>query len=166
MRSHGAPDGGEEHRKHDPLVDLGYERADISVSGIAKGALGFFGFAIGMWLVTLLIVYFWNRPAVTVPEQTGRPIRSLPEGQNPLLQSNITVLTDMHELRQREERELARSEEISPGRYRIPIDRAIDLVPDRLASRPSSVESPTLSAAQAPSRTPAPTPGLAPRRDP
>jgi hypothetical protein len=128
------------------LEEMGYERGDVSLIGIARASALFFGFAIGMWVLTAGIVWFWNREALTVPEQTGRPIRTIPEDPHPLLQSNITVLQDMYNLRQRESELLSSTEEITPGRYRIPIDQAMDLAVQQIPSRPATVVSPKISA--------------------
>jgi hypothetical protein len=128
------------HPKEDPLIDMGYEvrDAEMKTIGVATGI--FFAFVVVSFAIGFGI-FAWLNPAILHEKTTQAPFMSnAPKPPYPLLQTNITTKTDIKELRQGETAQLTTSAvlDAKKGVYRIPIDRAIDLVAQRgLPERPS-----------------------------
>lgn len=120
-------------KQDDPLADMGYERQDISIRGIRTASIWFFGFTI-FCIVASLAVFRLMNPKAFASTNDQRPFsQRVPEPPNPLLQSNVTKLTDMYELRAKERQVLSTTAWVDreKGVVRIPIDRAIELVAQR-----------------------------------
>jgi hypothetical protein len=112
-----------------PDPSAGYERSDLDVSGIGKGTLYFFIFALVCGGIAWGFMRF-ARPGSTAPppENPGARTRVVPDQPNPLLQNNITVKTDIWNLRTRENMRLnGRGTDPETGRGYIPIRDAIEL---------------------------------------
>src|SRR5690349_17972517 len=90
---------------HDPLVDMGYETADLDYLKIGKAAAGFFGFFIGSIALAWLFFSFMNPGGWREPTLTAKANR-IPASPAPLLQTDVTARTDIMQLRQNETKEL------------------------------------------------------------
>lgn len=114
--------------------ELGYDHRDVNMEKIGKVTLGFFVFTtvsifICIPIMTLLVF------GTADPRAFGKPIRSgrapnMPPSNYPLLQTNVTNRTDIHEYRHAEDsavKEFGVSNK-AKGEYRIPIEDAIKKV--------------------------------------
>jgi len=106
-------------------VELGYDPRDIEAKGITKFFIVFFIFA---------TVAFGG--GVVIYEAMGLGGRSnfdtrKPKIVGPLIQGNITTKTDIMSLRQYERHMMTTYEPMPTGKWRIPVDRAIDLLGSR-----------------------------------
>ncbi len=130
-----------DHKREDPLTDLGYEVRDMDLLAIGKATTIFFvfvtiSFVLGFGILWILVgngnpVKGFN---ALKDRETQKPfITNPPKAPNPLLQTNITTKTDIKELRQNETALLTTSGVVdgAKGIYRIPIDRAIELTAQR-----------------------------------
>ncbi len=118
---------------------MGYEVRDLDIKTIVRASTIFFVFVTAMFAVGFGL-FAWMNPAMR-NEQAPQPpfMKNAPQPPNPLLQTNITTKTDIKELRQNETAQLTTSAvlDAKKGVYRIPIDRAIDIVARRgLPSKP------------------------------
>ena len=106
-------------------VELGYDPRDIESKPVAKFFLYFFIFAVASFGLGALIY--------TRMDLGGRsnfdPRK--PKIAGPLIQGNITSKTDIMALRQYERKEMTTYEPLPNGKWRIPVDRAIDLLGSR-----------------------------------
>lgn len=130
-----------DHKREDPLTDLGYEVRDTDMQAIGKATTIFFvfvfiSFLLGFGILWLLVgngnpVKGFN--ALKDRKTTAPFMTNAPKPPYPLLQTNITTKTDIKELRQNETTILTSSGivDAQKGVYRIPIDRAIDLTVQR-----------------------------------
>lgn len=120
---------GEEPKKRDALVDMGYETEDINMKGIGKGAAWFFGFATLSIVMVYPIILAMNRGFFQSSPSRAPLVRRLPAEGTPLLQSNMTVRLDTAELRQAEAQEMTTSGWVdkNKGFVHMPIDRAMDM---------------------------------------
>lgn len=121
-----------DHKREDPLVDMGYETRDIDIPSLAKALAGFFVFAIVSFTIGWFIYRAMN-PRPFNPPIKPAFARKLPQAPNPLLQSNMTAKTDIEDLRQAETAQLTTTgPNINDAtKTHIPIDRAIQLLVDR-----------------------------------
>ncbi len=132
------------HRKEDPLLEMGYEKQDINIKVLGWAAFWFFIFTFVCYGIGWLFFVKTDPAIVTIQETTPPFSKNPPPSPNPLLQTNITTKTDIKELRQKETEELTTSAlvDAKSGVYRIPVDRAIDLMARRgLPQRPANVKS-------------------------
>ena len=131
----------DKHEKEDPLVDLGYETRDLNMGPLVKAVMAFFVFVTATYIIAIPIFRLFN-PQIANGETISAPFaRKPPEAPNPLLQTNVTTKTDIMDLRKAETAQLTTSGTIDAkaGVYRIPVDRAIDLVAKRgLPEKPSA----------------------------
>ena len=138
-----------DHKREDPLTDLGYETRDTDMQAIGKATTIFFvfvfaSFMLGFGILWLLVgngnpVKGFN--ALKDRQATAPFMTNGPKVPYPVLQTNITTKTDIKELRQNETAILTTSGVVdaSKGIYRIPIDRAIELTAQRgLPDTPSA----------------------------
>ena len=119
---------GTELKKPTPLTDLGYETEDLDPIKFGKGIMAMFTF-VGICAAAGIGVMYLMSPTRFVGDPyVADPARRFPPTPSPILQSNITKATDMHDLRQKETARLERYEvkDGSSGTYSIPIDEAID----------------------------------------
>ncbi len=121
-----------DHKREDPLVEMGYEVRDIDVPSVAKAAMGFFAFAIGSYVVGWFIYRYMHPEPFNVPVKPAFA-RRLPLSPNPLLQSNVTAKTDIADLRQAESGQLSTTgpSAIDATKSHIPIDRAMRILAER-----------------------------------
>jgi hypothetical protein len=114
-------------RNADELRELGYERQDVGLRLITFWVGGFFVFAIAMGIISIG-VYWALVGNLGVPQDTASQRRRLPPA--PRLQDNITVKTDIRDMRLAEDQLLHEYGWLDEraGRARIPISRAIDLM--------------------------------------
>ena len=127
-----ATENNHDHEEQTPLNKLGYATDEPSPRFVATLAASIVGFVI---FCSVVAAIFLAIPGIipqlshpTTPFQRQHP----PTGQ-PILQNNVTVTTDIRDLRQREDallRTYGKSILSTPvgATYRIPIDKAIDLV--------------------------------------
>lgn len=106
-------------------VELGYDPRDIEAKSITKFFVAFFIFA---------TVAFGG--GVIIYEMMGLGGRSSfdtrkPRIEGPLVQGNITTKTDIMSLRQYERHMMSTYEPTKDGKWRIPVDRAIELLGTR-----------------------------------
>jgi hypothetical protein len=130
-----------EHSQEDPLVELGYETRDADLKVLGKASAFFFGFIFFSFIIGFGI-FWWLNPDARNEKAAGPPFAKYgPPSPSPLLQTNITAKTDIKQLRMAETTALTTSAVIDrqKGIYRIPIDRAIDLIAQRgLPERPGA----------------------------
>jgi len=130
-----------EKKQHDPLTDMGYETQDVQIAPLVKAVMWFFTFVTATYILAVP-VFRWFNPELAKGETISAPFsRTPPQAPNPLLQTNITTKTDIMDLRKAESKQLTTSGVVDSqhGVYRIPIDRAIDLVAKRgLPEKPSA----------------------------
>ena len=129
------------HKREDPITELGYETRDVSLPGIAKAAAWFFGFAgfsaILGWIFLSSGIHLGPiqidgmDPSYTAKKPTT--MRKIPASPNPLLQNNVSAKVEISEMRNDEDVKLNGTAYINPGqtKVRIPIDRAMDLLVER-----------------------------------
>jgi len=122
--------------REDPLVELGYDHRDVDIPKIRTAVIWFFGFAIGSFLVGLLV--YKNRTALFLRENraaysNANRTRRLPEYPNPLLQDNVIAKTDLMIMRQGEQKIIEGQGPLNDGsgRWRIPVEHAINLTAER-----------------------------------
>jgi hypothetical protein len=121
------------HQREEPLVDLGYEIRDIDYKGLGKATLFFMAFV----LFSFGSVGFWFWRANPQTSSTLDPRKPMPAMT---IQSNIAVRTDIQTFRQKETETLTKGGQNADGSYRIPIDKALDLVAQRgLAAEKTNV---------------------------
>ncbi len=122
-----------EHHNPDetPLEQLNYATDEPSPKAIATVAAFIMGFVV---FCSIVAAVFLAIPGVIphLSHPTGPFTRQEPPPGTPILQNNITSTTDIRDLRQKEDAVLATYGKASTGpmgpTYRIPIDKAIDLV--------------------------------------
>jgi hypothetical protein len=133
--------------KHDdPLVELGYERADVSMRGIGRALWFFFGFAVFCAVASIGALWVMKRDVFAVQEQAKPFTDRIPEAPNPLLQTNVTAKSDMRDIRRYERETLNTTAWVDRqnGIVRIPVSRAIDIVAKRgIAKTENSVNAVT-----------------------
>ena len=118
--------------KEDPLIDLGYEPRDINIKAIHKALFWFFTFATVMFIVGAWI-YANINPAFSPKVIAQKEDLIIPKAPNPLLQTNVTNITDIMHLRQHETEVLTGTgwRDETHSAVHIPIDRAIDILAER-----------------------------------
>ena len=106
-------------------VELGYDPRDIESKPVTKFFVAFFIFAIAAFGLGAVIY--------TRMDLGGRSSFDTrkPKIAGPLIQGNITSKTDIMSLRQYERRMMTTYEPLPNGKWRIPVDKAIDLLGDR-----------------------------------
>lgn len=113
-----------------PIDDGRYEKRDLNVVGIGKATFFlyavFFGCTIAAWFI-------WNAlsPKYKSDPRVVEAKRIVPGYPNPLLQSNISVRTDIAVMRQEEEKILTSSGVNPDGSTRIPIDQAMKALAEK-----------------------------------
>ncbi len=158
------------HKREDPLVELGYEVRDIEYKPLIKGVVYFFAFTLATF-----IVGYWIYNAMNPLKQRQTQVnnasstRRIPNYPNPLLQNNVTAKTDMMLMRKQEAQRLEGTgyvEGTNQGRVHIPVERAIDLLAERGLPQtgqdvPAVSRGNTTDQDQAFAASPAPTAGTA-----
>jgi hypothetical protein len=121
------------HKREEPLADLGYEIRDIDYKRLGQASLFFIAFVIfafgsvGLW-------FWFTKPQIS---STLDPRKPMPEI---MVQSNISVRTDIQTMRQHETEILTKSGQNPDGSFHIPIDQAMDMVASRgLAAQTTNV---------------------------
>jgi hypothetical protein len=117
--------GHKDERTRDELAALGYEREDIGLRTIAVWVFWFFAFATFAGVATAGI-YQLLVPGGVAPKVVETRQRYPAE---PRLQDEVSVKTDIYDLRAHENKELTASGPSSywQGSYKIPVDHAIKL---------------------------------------
>src|SRR5579862_9205717 len=110
--------------KEDPLVDMGFETRDLNYSAIGKTAAGFFIFGI-LCFAAIAAYFVVVKPQIKSELDPHKPLPGI------MLQTNMTVRTDIQEFRQAETQKLSTYAKNQDGSYLIPIDKAMDLVAQR-----------------------------------
>ena len=118
-----------DERTPDELAKLGYERGDVGLRTIAIWVFWFFFFAAASGIATALIYPIFVPSGFKAPEVEAR--KRAPTA--PLLQDDVTVKTDIRDMRHHEQEILhsAGPSDQVKGAFRIPIDHAIDLWSER-----------------------------------
>ncbi len=104
--------------KEDPLVDMGYEVRDIDYKGFGIAAAIFVAFGLFSFVVVGLWFWLYN-PQMEAKLNPRQPMPA------PLLQDNITVRSEIEDMRQKETLRLSTAGQNQDGSYRIPIDAAM-----------------------------------------
>ena len=119
-------------KRKDELTKLGYERSDVSLKFVVSGLLAIAAFAGAAAIITKSFLLV---PAIHNQDRAPRGYfkELTPPPGSPILQTNITRVTDIRDLRQNEMREMttyAYADKKTPigVTYRIPIQKAIDIV--------------------------------------
>jgi hypothetical protein len=136
-----------EHHEDDPEVlseieKLGYDPRDVPVEETPKHAIGLFV----AWGVMMLLaagvmwVIDWTAGSASLGKPAQAERRVTPEDPYPLLQSNLTAKTDIHDLRDKERAKTERAGWVDEGKgiARIPIDVAMEKVLQEGQPRASS----------------------------
>jgi len=116
--------------EHDPLTELGYETRDMHYRPVASAVFWFFVFTFVMGVVGFIFMMLWL-PGFPSPENTTAPfMRHTPPSKYPLLQNNITNVTDIETLRRQEDAVLNHYSWANPDHTRahIPIEAAIAII--------------------------------------
>lgn len=122
------------HKKEDPLVELGYEHRDVDYPKLIKAVVIFFIFTL-ICFGSGYAYYSFKFPAnkrMTVKSQTAIP-RPVLDSNVPRLQDNVQSKSDIMTLRKQEYDRLhgVGAIEGQPGKYHIPVDQAMDLILER-----------------------------------
>lgn len=119
---------GTELKKPTPLTELGYETEDLDPVKFGKAIMAMFLFVFVGAGISIAAMWFMSPTRISGDPTLADPARKFPPTPSPILQSNITRATDMHDLRQKETAILERFEvkDASSGSYSIPIDMAIE----------------------------------------
>jgi hypothetical protein len=148
------------NESHDPidrdeLAQLGYEARDVSIGVVNKLMWWFFIFTAVFILIGLGLYQLMVPGGVGAQQPVVR--RKLPPEPNPLLQSNVTAVQDMVDLRARELTGLRSYGWVdrNAGVSQIPIDRAIEIV----ATQGSLTANPSAPMSSEPNATAAPVGG-------
>lgn len=110
------------------ISQIKYETEDVKTGGLLKWGIGFFSFVVMSAVLGAGFFYLpWFRPAevsIAPPFQSQTP----PPG-TPILQNNSNNTQDIADMRQAERKALTTyGKGDAPGFYRIPIDKALDIV--------------------------------------
>ncbi|MCO5296216.1 MAG: hypothetical protein M9921_05100 [Fimbriimonadaceae bacterium] len=139
------------HHKSEPddvneLKKLGYDRRDVQLKPLAWAVVGFFAFTV---LSAIVMIPFY-KIFVGGPLFAGESPQAIQrrwEEPQPPLQNRETAKTDIVDLRKKEHEALTTSgpslEE--PGKYRIPIDQAIDEIAERGLPQPAAPKAPEVA---------------------
>ncbi len=133
--------------REEPNAERGFEQSDLNLDAIRKGSIGFFSFLIVMLILGAITFYlmYWKNDPLAGKTDANRVERIVPEGA-PLLQTNVTVKTDIKNLRRRESELLSTTgpSPENPGKQRIPIQAAIEVLAERgLPSTKETAAKPT-----------------------
>lgn len=113
-----------------------YDTRDLPMSGVIKGTVAFFIFTIVMGPASCLALksvggnvgrpYFGREP-LPVADEGSFSSRRVPQAPNPILQTNVTAKTDLHNMR-REENMLLQNGGLNKTlkTQAIPLSQAID----------------------------------------
>jgi hypothetical protein len=112
----------------------GFEQSDLSVHGITKGVIYFFVFTAICGALAVIPFWFMGRLG-PMPQEHYDATRRLPPEPYPLPQNNITVITDMWNLRGREYERLEGFGRNEDGTVHIPIELAMDVMTQRTGGR-------------------------------
>jgi hypothetical protein len=123
----------------DPLTDLGYEAKDVNMRKIGMATAFFFGF------FTLCVFLTWFYIHLVSPQYFDQRAdipqlqTKIPKPPNPLLQTDVTVRTDMQDLRRAETEAMTNPKWVdqSKGIARIPVDRAMQMIAERGNGQPT-----------------------------
>lgn len=120
------------HKREDPLVEMGYEVRDIDMPKIKKTVYIFFGFAI-FCIVFAGVALLIMDPGYIRGESGYQTPPRIPPAPNPLVQTNVTAKTDIIDMRRKEFADLTSTGYVNPEKTKvhIPIDRAIDIMAQR-----------------------------------
>jgi len=120
------------HKKDDYIPEPGarYEAGDVKLKPLMKSVLYFFVFTV-VSIVLSAGLFEWLVPGGFASTFQPKDMkRRLPPKDVPLLQTNVSVKTDMVKLMEREERAVNSYAWVNrnAGIARIPIDRAIEIM--------------------------------------
>jgi hypothetical protein len=126
------------HKREDPITELGYETRDVSLPGLAKATVYFFGFAIFSGILGWIFLssgihlgpiqidgmdpsYIAKKP---------NTMRKIPASPNPLLQNNVSAKVEISEMRNEEDTKLNGTAyaNADQSKVRIPIDSAMNIL--------------------------------------
>ncbi|MCX7799116.1 MAG: hypothetical protein N2109_02100 [Fimbriimonadales bacterium] len=115
---------------YEPDVSRGHEAGDIRLKPLLWSIIGFFAFTIASILVTIAVFEVMVPGGFSSQFQPDVANRRLPPEPLPRLQSNFTAKKDMADLRRRERQILESygSSEAAPGKVRVPLDTALEVV--------------------------------------
>jgi hypothetical protein len=126
------------HKREDPITELGYETRDVSLPGLGKAAIYFFGFAIlsgilgWIFLVSGIHIGPLQIDGMDPNYIAKKPsaMRKLPGSPNPILQSNVSAKVEISEMRNDEDVKLNGTAYANADhtKVRIPINSAIDIL--------------------------------------
>lgn len=118
-------------RDLDVLEELGYEPTDeAATSRMGLFGLFFFAFLVIMLAGAYLMLTVADRVQGFQFRTASKRVVS-PANDVPLLQSNITATSDMHDLRNQEHKKLTGYSKNADGTYKIPIDKAMEQIAQR-----------------------------------
>lgn len=111
---------------------LGYDTSDVQIGAVNK-AMWMFFIATAAFIVAAMGIQYLL--AGEVGPQKAAERRKLPPEPNPLLQSNVTAVQDMIDMRARERRGLTEYGVVDETKsvYKIPIERAIEIRASQMA---------------------------------
>jgi hypothetical protein len=137
----------------DALVQLGYETEDVEYKKLGKSVIWFFMFVTFCGVAGVVIfgmMIGWDN--LLHPTADTAPFANrLPKSPNPVLQTNVTVRTDIKDLRIVEAELLQGNPswaDKGKGIVRLPIDKAMDLYLNRVA--PNSPKETTITSGAPP----------------
>jgi hypothetical protein len=126
-----------EHKREEPLVDLGYEIRDIDYKGLGKATIFFMAFV----LFSFGSVGFWfscTKPQIASTLDPHKPVPTI------LLQSNIAVRSDIQTFRKHETEMLTKGGTNPDGSARIPIEQAMEIIASK-GLAPTRTQIPAIS---------------------
>lgn len=106
-------------------IDLGYDPRDIQAKGLTKAIVYFFLFTLFFFGVG---AFWWINAGWSHTETFDK---RKPAIEGPMVQGNMTAKTDIMSVRQHEHEMMTTYAPLENGKWRIPVDKAIDLLNDR-----------------------------------
>jgi len=106
-------------------IELGYDPRDIEAKGLTKAVIYFFLFTLFFFGVGAI---WWIRAGWSHSETFDK---RKPAVAGPLVQGNMTAKTDIMSVRQHEREVMTTYAPLESGKWRIPVDKAIDVINGR-----------------------------------
>ncbi len=131
----------EDNRDLNILEELGYEPTDVETRSIPKVTIIFFVVSTVMFIIAWGVMSVIDRTSVKTPDPESFSRRRTPEGDAPLLQTNVSAKLDTIKLRREE---LAKTEtyawvDESKGIVRVPIELGMQkLLEQGVPTRPNA----------------------------
>lgn len=123
-------------RPADLLQELGYEVQDIDYGKVIKSGVAYFAFFLAMVAAGYVIVHFMfptGLAGAKAPDRT-KNARNMPPVNAPPLQTNVSKIVDIQQLREGESKRLTGvGVDTKTGKRHIPIDQAVDAFVDSKA---------------------------------